>query len=86
MIRSDVGFTELAVLVPDGVCVAEPVRAIAYTLIETSRLNGVDPQAWLADVLERISDYKINRFDELLPWNTAPLAHYSITRGHILQH
>ena len=46
--------------------------AIAYTLIETARLNGVDPQAWLAHVLERIPDYKINRIDELLPWNTAP--------------
>ena len=43
--------------------------AIAYTLIETARLNDVDPQAWLAQVLERIPDYKINRIDELLPWN-----------------
>lgn len=41
--------------------------AIAYTLIKTSRLNGVDPQAWHTDVLERISDYRINRIDELLP-------------------
>ena len=46
--------------------------AIAYTLIKTARLNGVDPQAWLARVLERIPDYKINRIDELLPWNTVP--------------
>ena len=45
--------------------------AIAYTLTETARLNGLDPQAWLADVLERIPDYKINRIDELLPWNSA---------------
>ena len=45
--------------------------AIAYTLIETARLNDVDPQAWLAQVLERIPDYKINRIDELLPWNRA---------------
>ncbi|MCY4066152.1 MAG: IS66 family transposase [Rhodospirillaceae bacterium] len=43
--------------------------AIAYTLIETARLNDVDPQAWLAQILERIPDYKINRVDELLPWN-----------------
>ena len=48
--------------------------AIAYTLIETAKLNDVDPQAWLADVLERIPDYKINRVDELLPWNIAPAA------------
>ena len=45
--------------------------AIAYTLIETARLNGGDPQAWLAQVLERIPEYKINRIDELLPWNCA---------------
>jgi transposase len=42
--------------------------AIAYTLIETAKLNGVDPQAWLTDVLARIADHKINRIDELLPW------------------
>ena len=43
--------------------------AIAYTLIETAKLNGVDPQVWLTDVLARIVDHKINRIDELLPWN-----------------
>lgn len=43
--------------------------AIAYTLIETAKLNGVDPKAWLADTLARIPDHKINRIDELLPWN-----------------
>lgn len=43
--------------------------AVAYTLIETAKLNGVDPQAWLADVLTRIADHKIKRIDELLPWN-----------------
>jgi len=46
--------------------------AIAYTLIETAKLNGIDPQAWLADTLARIPDYKINRVDDLLPWKTAP--------------
>ena len=45
--------------------------AIAYTLIETAKLNDVDPQAWLADTLARIPDYKINRVDDLLPWKTA---------------
>jgi len=45
--------------------------AIAYTLIETAKLNGVDPQAWLTDVLARIADHKINRIDELLPWHYA---------------
>jgi transposase len=42
--------------------------AIAYTLIESAKLNGVDPQAWLADTLARIPDYMINKVDELLPW------------------
>ena len=41
--------------------------AIAYTLIETAKLDGVDPQAWLTDVLSRIADHKITRLDELLP-------------------
>jgi transposase len=45
--------------------------AIAYTLIETAKLNSVDPQAWLTDVLTRIADHKINRIDELLPWHYA---------------
>ena len=45
--------------------------AIAYTLIETAKLNGVDPQAWLADTLARIPDRKINRIDDLLPWNAS---------------
>lgn len=41
--------------------------AIAYTLIETAKLNHVDPQAWLTLVLARIADQKITRRDELLP-------------------
>ena len=45
--------------------------ASAYTLIETAKLNGVEPQAWLTDVISRIADQKINRIDELLPWRYA---------------
>ena len=45
--------------------------AIAYTLIETAKLNGVDPQAWLTDTLARIADHKITRIDELMPWSYA---------------
>ena len=45
--------------------------AIAYTLIETAKLNKIDPQAWLTWVLGRISDQKITCLDELLPWNYA---------------
>jgi transposase len=43
--------------------------AIMFTLIQTAKLNDVDPQAWLADVLARIADHKINDLAALLPWN-----------------
>jgi transposase len=43
--------------------------AAIYTLIATAKLNGVDPQAWLADVLRRIADHPAARLDELLPWH-----------------
>src|SRR5205814_1929 len=43
--------------------------ASMYTLIETAKLNDVDPQAWLADVLSRINDHSASRLAELLPWN-----------------
>jgi hypothetical protein len=37
--------------------------------LQTARLNDVDPQGWLADVLARINDYNVQRLDQLLPWN-----------------
>jgi transposase len=43
--------------------------AAVYTLIETCKMNDVDPQAWLADVLARLPDHPANKVDELLPWN-----------------
>ena len=43
------------------------------TIIETAKLNGLDPQAYLTDILARIHDHKINRLDEFLPWNWSPL-------------
>ena len=43
--------------------------AIAYTLIETAKMNSVDPEAWLTWVLTHVADHKINRLDELMPWN-----------------
>jgi transposase len=43
--------------------------AAIYTLIQTAKLNDVDPQAWLADVLARLQDHPARRIDELLPWN-----------------
>jgi transposase len=43
--------------------------AAMYSLIVTAKLNDVDPQAWLADVLNRIGDHRASRLDQLLPWN-----------------
>jgi transposase len=43
--------------------------AIMFTLIQTAKLNDVDPQAWLADVLARIADHKVNDLAALLPWS-----------------
>ena len=49
------------------------VRAAAmYTLIDTAKLNDIDPQAWLADVLDRIAETPQTRLEELLPWNRVP--------------
>jgi transposase len=46
--------------------------AAMYSLIVTARMNGVDPQAWLTDVLARIAAHPAHRLDELLPWNWRP--------------
>ena len=43
--------------------------AVMATLIMTAKLNDIDPQAWLADVLAGIADLPQGRLDELLPWN-----------------
>jgi transposase len=43
-----------------------------YSLIVTAKMNDVDPQAWLADVLSRIAMYPAHRLDNLLPWNWTP--------------
>ena len=50
--------------------------AAIYTLIGTAKLNDIDPQAWLADVLRRIADHPAARLDELLPW------HWKRTAAH----
>ncbi|MEM9045366.1 MAG: transposase domain-containing protein [Pseudomonadota bacterium] len=48
--------------------------AIAFTLIETAKLNDVDPQALLTWVLAQIADHKITHLDELFPWRYAAQA------------
>jgi hypothetical protein len=45
-----------------------------YSLIVTAKMNDVDPQAWLADVLARIAEHPIQQIDQLLPWNWRPAA------------
>jgi transposase len=45
--------------------------AVMATLIMTARLNDIDPQAWIADVLARIADHSLQNLDQLLPWHWA---------------
>jgi transposase len=47
-------------------------RSGAARLIVSAKMNDVDPQAWLADVLARIAEHPARGIDELLPWNWRP--------------
>ena len=46
--------------------------ASIYSLVETARLNGVDPEAWLTETIRRIADHPARRVADLLPWNYRP--------------
>ena len=47
--------------------------AAIYSVIETAKLNGIEPQAYIADVIEKIAgDWPATRWDELMPWNWQP--------------
>jgi len=53
--------------------------AFMYSLIVTAKLNNIDPQAWLADVLARIAELPQQRLTELLPWNGQPQTSSKLT-------
>jgi hypothetical protein len=48
--------------------------AAIYSLLGSAKLNGIDPEGYMTEVLRRIADHAINRIAELLPWNLFPLA------------
>ena len=55
--------------------------AAMYSLIVTTKMSDVDPQAWLADVLALIASQPAHRLDELLPWNWKPKPGAAIVRA-----
>ncbi len=55
--------------------------ALMYSLIATAKLNSIDPQAWLTDVLDRIAATPASRLDDLLPWNWSIVAAKPPDRG-----
>ena len=62
------GSINLVCEVDDGI-VAACGAAFMYTLVVTAKLNDIDPQAWLADILARMPNMPVSRLPELLPWS-----------------
>ncbi len=59
----------------DGRIEIDNAAAAIYSFIETAKLNGLDPETWLRDVLTRIADHPVNRVEDLLPWSWASGQH-----------
>jgi hypothetical protein len=56
--------------------------AAIYSVIETAKLNGIEPQAYIADVIEKIaSHWPASRWDELMPWNWQPTEQSQIAQA-----
>jgi transposase len=47
--------------------------AAMYSLLGSAKLNGIDPEAYMTELLRRVADHPINRIGELLPWNLFPV-------------
>ncbi len=57
--------------------------AAIHSVIETAKLNGIDPQAYLRQVLSHIAEHPINRINELLPWHVAQASTTQASQGSV---